>query len=626
MTYRLLIPLVLLIPLSFLRAQTPTDAPDTPAAPVSPLVQKIQGELKQPMPPEFNKPADGQEGEMLTMTISDSKIYPGTVNVIDVFVPAQYDPSKPACLMVKLDGFDLHHGNVISNLIASKEIPVMIGVGIHPGMIPEPGAADAAPMAQPGKPGRPGKKPALRFNRSYEFDSMNDHFPDFIVNEVLPAVEKLKTKDGRAINISSDPNDRMVTGGSTGGIGSFTLAWRRPDQFRRVYTIIGTYVAMRGGNEYPALIRKTDPRPMRIFLEDGSQDAWNPLFLSWFEQNTAMDSALTFAGYDEAHAWGDHKHDGHEGMNVFPDVMRWLWRDYPAPIKPGISGNSTLIEITQPGQDWQKIDQTFQSAAGLAANLQGEVYLSDAAAATIYHVDASDKVSTFQDHGPGVVGQAFGPDGTLYGVVPGAKKIIAIDQQGTSRTVADGIAGHGIIVTHDGTLYVTEPGEHTDMPSQIWQIKSTGEKQSIDQGLLGASGVAFMPDGKIFYSAENVTKWVYSYVVGSDGTLSDKESFDWLHESDIEGNSGAEDMAVDSDGNLYVATRMGIQVCDQNGRVRAILPLPTPCGPVRSLCFGGPHFDILYATDGVQLFKRQMKIPGYAPWAAPTTYKSQGAG
>jgi len=587
----------------------------TPAAPTdsNALVQKIQGELAGPLSADSLPNPNVPHGEFIHGTITDSTIFPGTENNFQVYVPAQYDPAKPACLLIKLDGLNKNEGIVLDNLIAQKVVPVIIGVGIASGTI----------WADP--PGAP-KRRALRFNRSYEFDSVNDHFPDFVVNELLPAVQKLKTQDGRAINLSHDANDHAATGGSTGGIGSFTLAWRRPDQFTRVYDVIGTFVSMRGGHEYPALIRKTDPKPIRIFLEDGSTDAWNPLFGSWFDANVNMESALSFAGYDVAHAWGTHGHNGKPGAVIFPDVMRWLWRDYPAPIKAGISQNSTLQEITVPGAGWQKIPQSFQSATGLAANAKGEIYLSDAPAATVYRLGADDKPSAFLDHAPAIAGQAFGPDGTLYGVVPGEKKVIALDPQAVSRTVVEGIAGHGIIVTHDGTIYVSEPGEHSDMPSQIWRITSGGEKKAVDQGLFSASGIAFSPDGSLFFAAENSTKWIDSYIVHPDGSLADRQPFYWLHMTDIPNNSGAEDLAVDMHGNLYVATRMGIQVCDQNGRVRAILPLPTPCGPVRSLCFGGEHFDVLYATDGVQLFKRPLKVPGFAPWAAPVTVPSQGGG
>lgn len=330
--------------ISFARAQT--------LRPVDPkaLVEKIQGELSGPFPPEEAKPDAGiPHGKFLQGTIAVSKTYPGTENPFQVYVPAQYDSAKPACLLVKLDGLGAFEGTVLDHLIAGREVPVLIGVGIVPGTIwkdPE------------GTPGRA----AYRFNRSYEFDSLNDHFPDYVFDELIAAVQKLKTRDGRPIRFSTDGNDHAATGGSTGGIGSFTLAWRRPDQFTRVYSVIGTFVAMRGGNEYPALIRKTDPKPIRIFLEDGSTDAWNPLFGPWFDGNLNMESALGFAGYDVAHAWGTHGHNGRAGQVIFRDVMRWLWRDYLAPVASRLSHNSTLEEITLPGEGWRKMPAAFAGA------------------------------------------------------------------------------------------------------------------------------------------------------------------------------------------------------------------------------------------------------------------------
>jgi sugar lactone lactonase YvrE len=255
-----------------------------------------------------------------------------------------------------------------------------------------------------------------------------------------------------------------------------------------------------------------------------------------------MESALTFAGYDVAHAWGAHGHNGQPGQVIFPDVMRWLWRDYPAPVKAGVSANSTLQEITIPEEGW---------------------------------------------------------------------RAVSVDKANFGKP----------LVTHDGVTYVTEPGEH----SRIWQIRN-GKRKLMDQTDFFATGIAFSPDGSLFYAADKNSKWIYSYVVQPDGSFADKQPFYWLHSSDIEGNSGAEDLAVDTHGNLYAATRMGIQVCDQNGRVRAILPLPAPGGPVLHLYFGGGNFDILYATDGKRVFSRRMKVPGYPQGSTPIAVKSQGAG
>jgi gluconolactonase len=593
-------------------APAQSQAPAATSVDAAALVQKIQGELNGTYPPEDGKVNPSvPHGQFLHGSITNSPIYPGADNEFSVYVPAQYDPAKPACLLVKLDGLSQYEGTVLDNLIAGKEVPVIIGVGI---------AAGGIWKDPPGTPARRG----VRHNRSYEFDSVNDHFPDFVINELLPAVQKMTCPDGRAIHLSTDGNDHATTGASTGGIGSFTLAWRRPDQFSRIYDAIGTFVSMRGGHEYPALIRKTEPKPIRVFLEDGSKDAWNPLFGSWYDANLNMESALAFAGCDVAHAWGNHGHAGRPGTVIFPDVMRWLWRDYPAPIKAGQSQNSTLRDILPlDNAGWQKIGPEFQGACGLAANAQGEVYLSDAPAATVYRLGPDDKPAVFA-RGFALAAEEFGPDGTLYGVNPTARKIIALDAQGASHSVASGITGHSILVTHGGVIYVSEPGAHSDMPSRIWQIKPGGKKKVLDEGLLSASGLAFAPDGALFFAAEKTTKWIYSYVVQPDGALAHKQPYYWLHMTDIPNDSGAEEITVDTHGELYVATRMGVQVCDQNGRVRAILPLPSPSGPARSLCFGGEHFDTLYVTDGKHIFKRVLKIPGFPPSATPAPYPSEG--
>jgi len=209
---------------------------------------------------------------------------------------------------------------------------------------------------------------------------------------------------------------------------------------------------------------------------------------------------------------------------------------------------------------------------------------------------------------------------------PRKKKIVSINVQGGIQTVADGIVGHSILAANDGTLYVSEPGEHTDMPSRIWRIKKNGAKVLLDEGLLAASGIAFSPGGELFLAAEASTKWVYSYVVQPDGSLADKQPYYWLHMTDIPNNSGAEEHGRRCAWQPYVATRMGVQVCDQNGRVRAILPLPTHADRRGAFVLEGNIFDVLYVTDGRQVFKRPLKVPGHEPWTAPVEPTGQGAG
>ena len=183
-----------------------------------------------------------------------------------------------------------------------------------------------------------------RFDRSFEFDSRSDRLARFLIEEVIPEVERHPTAEGRAIRISTDPNDRAIGGGSTGAIAAFTVAWERPDAFRRVFSAIGTYVGMRGGEQYYVLVRKTDPKPLRIFMQDGVHDEWpgGPEMGDWWMSNQTMNRALEFAGYDVRHIWGAGTHNGSQAAAVFPDAMRWLWRDWPAPIRAGEPGNPVL--------------------------------------------------------------------------------------------------------------------------------------------------------------------------------------------------------------------------------------------------------------------------------------------
>lgn len=130
---------------------------------------------------------------------------------------------------------------VMDNLIHKEDIPEMIGVFIDPGYVPAPHA-----RSQP------------RMNRSFEYDSMGDRYVQFLVQEIIPEVEKKYV-------ISKDPNDRMIAGSSSGAICAFTAAWEHPDLFRRVFSAIGTDVSLRGGNEYSSLVRKHEARPLRVF-------------------------------------------------------------------------------------------------------------------------------------------------------------------------------------------------------------------------------------------------------------------------------------------------------------------------------------------------------------------------
>ncbi|MBI1375157.1 MAG: esterase family protein [Phycisphaera sp.] len=249
------------------------------------------------------------QGTVTRLEWNDSKVFPGTQRVWYLYVPAQYDPAKPANLMVFQDGH-AYRGDtglvrvpvVFDNLIAKGEIPPTIGVFINPGH-----------NADKPKPASPWKNT----NRSFEYDSMTDQYARFLLEEIIPAVQK-------DYKLADDPAKWAICGMSSGGICAFTVAWNRPDKFGCVVSHIGSFTNIRGGHVYPAMIRKTEKKPIRVFLQDGANDLDNE-HGNWPLSNQQMAAALKFKGYDYQFVFGEGTHNGRHGGTIFPDTMRWLW-------------------------------------------------------------------------------------------------------------------------------------------------------------------------------------------------------------------------------------------------------------------------------------------------------------
>jgi sugar lactone lactonase YvrE/enterochelin esterase-like enzyme len=534
------------------------------------------------------------KGEVTKYSFDKSKIFPGTVRDYWIYVPRQYDPEKPACLYVGQDGIQYRAPQVFDDLIHKKEMPVTIGVFITPGRVKAPNG-----------------QAMDRFNRSFEYDGLGDNYVRFLLEEILPEVETKKTSDERPIRLSRDGNDRCIAGASSGAICAFTAAWERPDAFRRVFSAIGTYVGLRGGNVYPTLVRKYEPKPIRVFLQDGSNDL-NIYGGDWWMANQEMERALIFAGYEVNHDWGTGGHNGQHATQIFPDAMRWLWKDWPQPVKAG-AGSQQIREILRPDEGWALVGEGYKFTEGPAANERGEVFFNDIPNNKAYKIDLDGKVSPWVSNTKGANGQAFGPDGRLYAAA--ANEILAYDESGRPTVIAEGFHGNDLVVRQDGGIYVTNPIRTGAEPSKLWYISPKGEKRVVDAGLIFPNGIALSPDQTLLYVADSRSHWVYSYLVQPDGSLAYKQKFFHLHTPDTADDSGADGMRVDRQGRLYVATRMGIQVCDQPGRVNAIIP--TPNGRIANLCFGGPNFDVLYATCGDRVYRRKVKTQGANAYQAP---------
>ncbi|WP_395138661.1 alpha/beta hydrolase [Armatimonas sp.] len=270
-------------------------------------------------PPESKKQPGVPEGKLTQMSAWKSKVYEGTVRNWWVYVPAQYDASKTAAVMLFMDGHSYKDfvPVVLDNMIHKGELPVSLAIFIAPGH-----KGDETPVN-----GWNGN------NRSVEYDTVSNRFSKLIVDEILPEVS-------RSYNLRKDAAGRMVAGISSGGICAFTLAWERPDQFSKVLSWVGSFTNLQGGptgvaggNTYPAIIRdrrgwdqKGEPKPIRVYLQDGANDLDNKAG-NWPLSNQQMAKALAFGSYDYKFVFGNGFHGDRHGRAALPDALRWLWRD-----------------------------------------------------------------------------------------------------------------------------------------------------------------------------------------------------------------------------------------------------------------------------------------------------------
>lgn len=422
------------------------------------------------------------------MASSSSSIYRGTERDVEVYVPDAYDGNTPACLYVGLDGILCNAPHVMDSLISVGKMPVTIGVFVQPGVIKD-------------KDGN-----VLRYNRSNEFDMPTGEFAAFLAWELLPRVERLTTAKGYPVKLSHRGADGMIFGLSSGGIAAFTAAWHRPDLFSRVFSGVGTFVAMRGGNDLQAIVRKSEPRPLRIFLQDGTNDVWNPLFGHWYEGNRMLASALDFAGYDARYDWSDCNHGVKRASEIFPEVMEWMWQGWPEAPKCGKTQNNLLDTMLVADSEWK----------------------------------------------------------------------VAVKQ---------------------------------------------GETQS-----LNINPKAYYPDRKHMVLTRANTNCLWQYTIDENGDGQNGQPFYWLHSYN---NSllHIASMAFDGAGNLWVVTDAGIQICDQNGRVRGILMLPggVHAMEVCSIAICDERVELVTVNEdmGNTVFSRDLHITAPRPGVTP---KSQGQG
>jgi enterochelin esterase family protein len=262
-------------------------------------------------PPEAREQPGVPKGTLKQMPKWESKIFAGTSRDWWVYVPAQYRPESPAAVMVFQDGSGPkdYIPVMFDNLIARGDMPVTVGIFIQPGTFE-----------------------GNRSNRSFEYDTLSDQYVRFLLEEILPEVEKTTRlrRDGAA---------RAISGLSSGGIAAFTAAWERPNEFSKVLSWVGSFTNIasgktgrEGGHNYEAMVRKTPKKPIRVFLQDGANDLDNNNG-NWPLANQTLAKSLAFAGYDYRFEYGQGFHSTAHGRAILPDSLRWLWRDWRETVK-----------------------------------------------------------------------------------------------------------------------------------------------------------------------------------------------------------------------------------------------------------------------------------------------------
>jgi len=623
----------------FARPGTPAGAPQAPVSNLPPLDYSLTAD-SQPQP---NVP----KGTLTRHVLAPGRFFPGTPHNYQVYVPSQYDANRPIAYMIFLDGSGYAGNNVrvpvvLDNLIAKRDVPPMIAMFIDPGVMPA--LSDQAQN---------------RYERIFEYDSLTPRFASFLIEEFVPEVAK-------SYNLSKDPNDHGIAGISTGGVGAFVAAWNRPDQFRRVITWVGSFGNFRGADRLPGLIRRTEPRPLRVFMQTGRQDLVNYAG-SWYLENPRMAAALEFAGTDVKIELGEDGHSNRHGASILPETLRWLWRDYPQPVtvretQPGV-GRGTFAQLvprrellppappaTPPTPSpapatpaagrgagprgavyalisrdklWQQVGDTYKSAASPAVDKDGNVFFADPASSRIYKSDAAGMVTVFKENTHGARALRVGGDGRLYATQLSERRIVsyglgAAPAGGGGNTqekvVAENIQANDLALTKSGALYFVDTAQKT-----VGYIDAKGQRRIVYNGgeIMSPTALTLTPDQAMLLVADGMDRYQWSFQIAADGSLVNGEPFQRLEMPEEGLFSGVGGLTVDTLGYMWATSAMGIQICEQPGRCTNILNKPEfTAAPITDIAFGGPGRAWLYVTQGGKLFRRETRRTGVVAWEA----------
>jgi len=544
------------------------------------------------------------KGTVVSMPVFESKVFPNTIRDWSIYVPAQYKPETPAALMVFQDGEGMKGEKgrwrvpiVFDNLIARGDMPPTIAVFINPGHNKD-------------KPRVQGK----HSNRGFEYDSLGDRYARFLLEEIIPEVRKKYT-------ISDDPEMHAIGGSSSGAICAFTAAWERTDFFRKVYSSVGSFTNLRGGNVYPSLVRKTEQKPIRVYMSDTSGDVDNA-YGSWPWANQQMASALKYMGYDVRFDWAEgYAHNSEFGGSKFPDAMKWLWRKEKAtPVLDttgDLGGDLTLLNLLIRDQSWEVVAKDLGFADALCTDKAGNLYFCDMKAPSVVRIsiDGARKEICKES----VSGLRFSPDeSVLYGCQGAKNRVISINPgNGEVKIVAVGVKPNDLAVTKDGYILITETSA-----KQVTRIDPrNGDVKVVDTGINKPNGIVLSNDGGTLAVSDSGGSQTWMFRVNKEAMLDakmptmpmrlaidPKGEFRFNQPPPYVQSSQGDGMAVDKTGRYYVTSKLGVQIFDPTGRLCGVLPKVDNDQPLTSCVLAGSDFNTLYIAHGNKIYGRKLTV------------------
>jgi sugar lactone lactonase YvrE len=337
----------------------------------------------------------------------------------------------------------------------------------------------------------------------------------------------------------------------------------------------------------------------------------------WYLLDQEMDKALKFSGYDCRFRTIEGGHVAGYLEN-YREGMAYLWKGWPERVQAG-AGAPRVKDIVLPDEGWKLVAEGFKSTRGPACNAMGEVFFADTSNNKIHRIGLDGKVTEFVADAGSAHCVTVGADGKLYTISEKSGQLMSYDATGTASVVMENLPGHSILARPDGGLYVTTNGDKPSDSGGVWFVKD-GSKTRVDTGLRFATGMAYRPDQWLLSVAEGHSKWVCSYQMNADGSLTNKERFFPLHVADWDDDAGPECVCYSLEGRMFTATRSGIQVAADDGPTQVILPVPDR-SRVTGVALGGADKDLLFAFCGNKIWQRKVRQHAMGAFTPATKVK-----